>query len=413
MRTIPLRLRYAARIGWAALLLGWNARLYLPLHGGGAASADVARQLRFVARALDGGAAREAQRHFPEGFVFTWAFYGLAQAERGLGAPPGSVVRSDALDEVRRALAAVDSAEGKQPFQPELEPPYGAFYTGWTTWLRAQAVVLAGGAAASPVEAARLDADAHAIAAAYARAPSPFLPTYIGEAWPGDNVVCIAALRAHDRVLPPVFGATIDAWLRAIRNTADPRTGLLPHEVSPRMGQVRQGARATSTALLLAVLPSLDPQLAREQYRQFRRLFVVSRFGLPAVVEYPRGTSGPGDEDSGPLFYGISFSASAMAIAAARANGDEPLAEALRHTADFIGATPSRPGEKQYLLGLVPTADAIIAWAKTRPLSDRAADPVPDAQAPRHLWRFPVHAVSLFFVAWPWRRAIAGWPRHI
>ena len=410
---MPLRLRYAARIAWAALLVGWNARLYLPLHGGGAASDDVGRQLRFIERALDAGAAREAQRHFPEGFVFTWAFYGLVQAERGLAAPPGSAVRAHALDEVRRALAAVDSDEGKQPFEPELDLPYGAFYMGWTTWLRAQAVMLAGGADAAPDEARRLDADTHAIAAAFARAPSPFLATYTGDAWPGDNVVCIAALRARDQVLPPAFGATIDTWLRAIRTTTDPRTGLLPHEVSPRTGRMLQGARASSTALVLAVLPSLDPQLAREQYRQFRRLFVVSRFGLPAVVEYPHGTTGHGDEDSGPLFLGISFSASAMAIAAARANGDEPLAEALRHAADFIGATPSRPGEKQYLLGLVPTGDAIIAWAKARPMPDRAADLAPDAPAPRYLWRLPVHLLSLFLAAWPWRRSIPRWPRHI
>jgi hypothetical protein len=410
---MPLRFRYAARIGWGTLFIAWNARLYLPLHGGGAASDDVGRQLTFVQRALDAGAARAAQRHFPEGFVFTWAFYGLAQAERGLAAPPGSPVRAYALVEVQRALAAVDSEEGKQPFEPELDPPYGAFYMGWTTWLRAQAVVLAGGAAAAPDDARRLDADAHKIAAAYAQAPSPFLPTYFAEAWPGDNVVCIAALRAHDRVLPPAFDATIDAWLRAIRSRTDPRTGLLPHEVSPRTGEMRQGARATSTALLLAVLPSLDPELAREQYRQFRSLFVVSRFGLPAVLEYPQGATGPGDEDSGPLFFGISFSASAMAIAAARANGDEPLAEALRHAGDFIGATPSRPGEKQYLLGLVPTADAIIAWAKAMPLPDRIADQAPDAPAPRYLWRLPVHLLSLFLIAWPWRRSIARWPRHV
>jgi hypothetical protein len=395
------------------LFIGWNARLYLPLHGGGAASDDVGRQLRFVERALDAGAAREAQRHFPEGFVFTWAFYGLAQAEHGLAAPPGSAVRAHAIDEVRRALAAVDSDEAKQPFEPDLDLPYGAFYMGWTTWLRAQAVALAGGAAAAPDEARRLDADAHTIAAAYARAPSPFLPTYFSEAWPGDNVVCMAALRAHDRVLPPTFGATIDAWLRAVRSTTDPDTGLLPHEVNPRTGQMLHGARATSTALLLAVLPSLDPQLAREQYRQFRHLFVISRFGLPAVIEYPCGTTGLGDEDSGPLFYGISFSASAMAIAAARANGDEPLAEALRHAADLIGATPSRPGEKQYLLGLVPTADAIIAWAKARPMADRVADLTPDSPAPRYLWRLPIHVLSLLLVAWPWRRSIARWPRYV
>jgi len=35
-------------------------------------------QLEFLERTLDRGAGERMQRHFPEGFVFTWALYGLA-----------------------------------------------------------------------------------------------------------------------------------------------------------------------------------------------------------------------------------------------------------------------------------------------------------------------------------------------
>jgi hypothetical protein len=32
------------------------------------------------------------------------------------------------------ALSRLDSAEGRAPFNRELTPAYGVFYTGWTIW---------------------------------------------------------------------------------------------------------------------------------------------------------------------------------------------------------------------------------------------------------------------------------------
>jgi hypothetical protein len=401
-------LTYAGRAIWAAMIVAWNVRLYVPLERTSAASTEVAAELRFLHRALDDGAASRAQRLFPEGFVFSWALYGLTQAERGLALPAGAPARAEALGEARRALAVLDSDEARESFDPDLVPRYGAFYAGWTTWLRARVVRLAGGSA-TPAEERRLADDAGALAAALSQARLPFLESYAGRAWPADNVVCLAALRETSSF---EHGPFIRWWLNETRSWRDARTGLFPHEIDTSTGRVVQGPRGTSAAFMAAMLPLLDEKLGHAQYRLFRQQFVVSRLGLPGVREFLPETPGTADEDSGPLLLGVSLSASAVAIAAARANGDAALASALARTADFVGATPSRPGEKQHLLGLLPLADAFIAWSEARPIP--ATVPIAsEASFPRPGWRLGAHAICALLALWPWRRALRGWPPHV
>jgi hypothetical protein len=408
MVPVPRILTITGRVVWAVMLFAWNARLYVPVERAGAASAEVEAELRFLHRALDDGAASRAQRLFPEGFVFSWALYGLTQAERGLALPAGAPARAEALAEARRALAVLDSDEAKESFDPNLVPRYGAFYAGWTTWLRAKVVRLAGGRAARPVESKRLFQDARALTDAWDRRRLPFLESYAGRAWPADNVVCLAALRE--------VSGTPDGlakwWLIETRPWRDARTRLFPHEIDTSTGRVVQGPRGTSAAFMAAMLPLLDEEVGHAHYELFRRDFIVSRLGLPGVREFLPETPGTADEDSGPLLLGVSLSASAVAIAAARANGDAELADALARTADFVGATPSRPGEKQYLLGALPLADAFIAWSKATPMSATHAV-ASAASLPRPGWRLGVHAICALLALWPWRRALRGWPPRV
>jgi hypothetical protein len=406
-------LTHPARAIWALMLVAWNARLYVPVERAGAASTEVEAQLRFLHRALDEGAASRAQRLFPEGFVFSWALYGLTQAERGLALPAVAPARAEALAEARRALAILDSDEAKESFDPDLVPRYGAFYAGWTTWLRAKVVRLAG-ANATHAEKRHLDTDVERLVVALDQPRIPFLDSYAGRAWPGDSVVCLAALReaALDEAIGNGSDPFIKRWLAETRPWRDPRTGLLPHEIDTSTGRVVQGPRGTSAALMAAMLPLLDEEVGHAHYELFRRHFVVSRLGLPGVRELLPETPGAADEDSGPLLLGVSLSASAVAIAAARANGDATLADALARTADFVGATPSRPGEKQYLLGALPLADAFIVWSKATPMSATRAV-ASAASFPRPGWRLGVHAICALLALWPWRRAFRGWPPHV
>src|SRR5690606_6210 len=217
---------------------------------------------------LRGGAGERMQALFPEGYVFTHALYGLSRANSGT-LDPGR--REEALAEARWALDRLDSPAGTAPFPRQADPGYGVFHAGWSTYLLARIVELAGGPDAAPGEARRLAADAEEIAAAFdaslADSGSPYPAAYPGQArpeapgqaWPVDSVAAAAALARATEVLRGVQDpewseartATLDAWSAAVRERTDPGTGLIPHRVDAETGAPIGPARGSSQALLL------------------------------------------------------------------------------------------------------------------------------------------------------------------
>lgn len=378
-----------------AVFAVWHgSRMFLPPRGLDGLPADVDESRRAVRAELEAGAADEMQALFPEGHLFMWTLYGLAEADiaEHRGDPA-------ALAHAREALAQVESAAARAPFDVSLEPPYGAFYQGWTTLLRARLVELG-----VEDERAALFDSVRTIGTAFAQARDPFLPSYPGRAWPCDSVVALAALRTAERAGVGNADRTVDRWLLQTEARLDPTTGLYPHEAGATE------ARGTSQTILLRYLPLVAPDVARGQYLRFRSTFVVTHFGLPAVREHPGGDTplyDPGDVDSGPLLDDVSFSASAVAIGTATVNGDRHLADALRHAADAVGV-PVGIQEKRYLAGRLPIADAFLLWAKTAPAPMGRAPEGPPGRG----WPVPTLALDggLTLVglglAFPWRRRI-------
>lgn len=354
-----------------SLALVWLSGLLLPTRRAAGATSDAERQLAFVDRSLDEGEAARMQALFPEGYLFHWALSGLAHAELG---QQGSDHEGHAhLARALLALQALDSPQGRAPFSPSLEPPYGIFYLGWTTRLRG-AVALLGDR--DPARITALQSGCEQIAAAVEASPSPFLPSYPGQSWPVDTVVAMSALATCDRVLQPRYRPLIERWTARARALLDPRTGLLPHRTDPESGATLDGARGTSQTMMLVFLPEIDPVFAAEQYAAFEERFVTTRLGLYGVLEYPperrraaeqAGEALSGDVDSGPLVLGLSLSASAVAIGAAAANGDGELADRLVHAAELAGVQLGIR-EKRALFGALPVADAFLAWAKSIPV---------------------------------------------
>lgn len=360
-----------------ALLLWWASGLFVPTRDATHGSSDTARALRFLERQIEAGAPARMQLLFPEGHLFVVVPTALAEVELGLAAPVGSEARAEARARVAHALELVGSEEGRAPFNPRLDPPYGVFYRGWVAWLKARALALDPGDEAL---AASLERDGDAIAAALGRARAPYLEAYLSMAWPCDTVVALAALAEHDRLTTPRYTATLAAWRAAVRPTLDPSSGLFPHQVVPGTGEAREGPRGTSTALILAFLPEIDPALAADQYGHFRETFVVTRLGLPGVREYADPADpwlpliNEGDIDAGPLLAGLSLSASTAGLAAAARNGDEELASGFLRAAELAGL---RFGlwEKRTLGGALPVADALLTWGAAAPVVEPREHP--------------------------------------
>ncbi|TCM51817.1 hypothetical protein [Kribbella sp. VKM Ac-2568] len=215
-----------------------------------------------------------------------------------------------------------------------------------------------------------------------------------GQAWPVDSTVAIASLRLHDHLVTPRFQPTVSRWLDGVKTRLDPATGLMPHQVTP----VSTGARATSQSMIHRFLVEIDPDFARSQYGIFREKFVTS-LG-PAVREFPHGVDGAGDVDSGPLVFGVSLSATAVTLGAARVQHD-PLADVLAREGDLLGVPLNGLHSKRYALGLVPIGDAFLAWSATA--RSLVASEQPEASAGvGWWWRVP----WLFLV---WLPALVVW----
>lgn len=338
-------------------------------------------QLHFLRDAIDGGADHDAQGMFPEGYFFLNALYGLAWVQVGQAEPDHA---EQALREARWALARLESPDGTAPFDAGLRPAYGIFHAGWTNQLRGGVLSLQQDK--DPAEVRRYDRATTEIAAAFDASGTPFLQAYPGQAWPVDSVVAVATLRQHDRLLGQRHTATVERWLQRAKQHLDEPTGLLPHQVDAE-GNGIDGARATSQSVIHHFLAEVDEDFGREQYKRFRQAFVSYPLGFgPAVREYPRGTDGAGDVDSGPLVLGVSMSATVVTLGAARVQHDHDLAAALHHEGELAGVPVNGLRTKRYAFGVLPVADAFLVWSQTaRP----AANTSPLDQSIAWSWRLP------------------------
>ena len=393
-----------------AILVVLNVRLYtregsgvepdLPVNSG------VRAQLRFIRDAIERGADADMQRLFPEGRFFMNCLFGLASVEAGLREPVDSERRRAWLAEARWALRRVDSSECRAIFSPRLRPAYGVFYAGWSAALHAGVIALQNPDMLNVSEGEGFRRRCAELVDCFESSATPYLQAYERQAWTCDSAPAIFALYACDRMFPPAHGSVIERWTERVRALRDSKTGLLGHRVSPDSGALLDGPRATSMCITLRFLLEATPELGAELYDAFRTNMMTTRLGLPGVREYPQGVNGSGDVDSGPLIFGISTSASAVTIGAARIIGDSEAVGSMVPAAEALAFPVTWNGRKRYAAGMLPVADAFLAWSQTaRPWFAK-----PPGREWGSLvstwWRLPLHVLSataaLFMVA-GWR----------
>ncbi|MCL4261752.1 MAG: hypothetical protein KJ069_00985 [Anaerolineae bacterium] len=377
------------------LLTMCNGRFYTAVPPTGQVSPEVMAQLHFVKQALVKGSATEMQSLFPEGYFFNYVLYGLAWVNVGLQSPPESAARQEALAEARWALTHLDEPAGTAVFSPTLDPPYGMFYAGWRNYLLAGILLLQPRSALDPREVAEFEIRSQEIATAVQRSSTPFVPSYPGQAWPVDSFPAILSLRAHTVLLDDRHEPVIQSWLAAARERLDPLTGLTPHRADARTGAPREGARGTSQTMILWFLADIDPAWGHEAYQTFRQQYVVTRWGLPGVLEFPAFQPGIGDVDSGPLLAGVSLSATAVFLGTSRVYGDAELTRAIWQGGEALGWAVQTGDTRRYALGLMPIGDAFVVWSKTA--VPWLTEPSPPTYPPivPWWWRWPLHLLSL------------------
>ena len=321
----------------------------------------VASQLSWLAGKAP-SAASEMQALFPEGEFFTWALTGLAA---------GNLARSSHdprshLPLLERAIAETGNPVVADRFGANDLLPHGAFYHGWRLLLLVDRAALTGDAA----QLAEVSSEARAIAGALDENPLP--SSYPGAAWPCDVVVALAAAHRADRLVEvPGLADVTKRWFDAMEAHRDPDNGLLVHQ----RGTSR--ARGASQSLIQVFLPDIDPDRAAHEWRIYKQAFLAPTLGLVGVREHAHGIDAPGDVDSGPLINGVSASASAVTLAAARRHGDVELATVLDREADLLGLPLPTGSGTAFAFGLLPVGDAFVAWARSVPVGDALSDPAP------------------------------------
>lgn len=219
--------------------------------------------------------------------------------------------------------------------------------------LAMDAACLLGGARDEALHEAVVEALARRIDSA----PTGLIETYPRETYVPDNVVVVAGLVQFDACVgEPRHRALVARWLTTLRaQWLDPESGLLVFAPG-------QPARGSGAAWNSFYLPFIDEAFATEQSEAMWKTFGDDAlFGwLRGVREWPRGTEGGGDVDSGPLVAGISPSATGFVLADATLRSRPERAGLLR-TAELVGVSWSGRYLTSPLVG-----DAIVLAAKTR-----------------------------------------------
>lgn len=340
----------------------------------------VHKQLRFVRATLDRGSGTDMQRLFPEGYVFIHAIYAMAWSEL-VSLDPS--LTKQAIPELTWALKALENEQGTKPFDINLKPEYGLFYCAWVNLVRKQLVSLYKN---PPKELLKRYEEASAeLVKAFRESPTPFLESYKGRTWPADAFPAVASLDKKR------YRPFIKKWLQRVKLLVHPGYKLVGHTAYSRSLAFSSIPRGCSQVLMLRFLLELDPTLALQQYKLFRKHFRTTVLGGPLIREYPIGINGRGDVDSGPILFGVGMTASIVAVGTMQAFGDRAYAEGMLQVIEAFGFSLETKKHIRYLYGVLPMADAFLAWSKaTKPrLKQLYIEP------PSTWWRLGYHLASL------------------
>jgi len=139
--------------------------------------------------------------------------------------------------------------------------------------------------------------------------------------------------------------------------------------------------------LMLIFLREIDEQLARDQFELFEKHFVDTKFGLTGIREYPKGVIGEGDVDSGPVILGFGGAATIVGMQTLSRYGAHESSIRIRNAVETLVFAYSDNDDKKYFFGLLPIADAFIAWSHSN---------VKNADADVSFLNFRVYSVIAF-----------------
>lgn len=298
---------------------------------------------------LDGqrqiGLFHKQQARYPEGKVFAFALFALSIIEQGASSERQGKERAEMVDACVRALVDGSTLDN---FDKQLNPPFGAFYNGWTNTVMkryqnsdlfqfSDEMVL--------VRSAHIELSEQIISAKVRT--EKLLETYAEGCWPADNLVALTSL-------PDTAITTKSNWLRELLDYRDDSLGLITHVLDDR-----QLVRGCSQAMIQYFLADYSAEEFEGAYQVFSEQF-VDDYGVQFVREHRRGRAGDADFDSGPVVLGYGSAATVMHIKTGRQRGED-----MRLTwglLNLLGMPINIFGQKYYLFKQEPMFDLFMLW---------------------------------------------------
>ncbi len=361
-----------ALIPFLGIILYFNLKLYSApdFNHQGEVTNDVVKQLNFLENELKNeNLGIRMQQIYPEGFVFIHALYGLTWTEVAMSANPGSPLYDHSLSEAIYAYNEINSEYGRSVFEKGLNPEYGMYYRGWENFLLSQILKV------QPDRDSNLTIsykqNCLEISNAIQACRSPYPESYPNAAWPADAFVAVASLKQYDELFGANYETIIHIWVDRVKKKLNAGNPMIPHSVDAITGDQREIARGSSSSLILIFLADIDPVFASNQFKLFSSSFQLTRFGLPAIMEYPNGHSGKGDIDSGPVIMDIGLAATIVSVGTFKKFGEKRAAEKLSASVESFGFPICCKNSKRYLFGSLPIADAFIAWTRMQEVNKK------------------------------------------
>ncbi len=161
----------------------------------------------------------------------------------------------------------------------------------------------------------------------------------VGLRWPADQSVTLASLARYDAAHGTgLLKQPLEEWRGVMAKHLDGKTGLPRSELTGK-GPGAQHPRGCAQSFITRYLKESDPELAAKWWASYREHFLVRIGAVVGFREWPRGVERKGDVDSGPIIFGIGTAASALGIAAAKAQGDGALAAQFEASASAVMMT--------------------------------------------------------------------------
>jgi hypothetical protein len=332
---------------------------------------DLIKQLHGLKGAFMNRADDEMQDIYPEGYIFMNALYGLAWCNTINEMDHHSELFLEGHQEIQNSFNRINSEKGTSIFDETLPLSFGAFYSGWSTYLLGQKLSIEFAIERDSNEVNFLKQQCEKIALSLKNDLYPW--SYYGGVWPADGAVCVAALSIHDDLFEKKYTEVIRHWVSQVRVPLD-ENGLIPHSVNSK-NEVIENARGSSLSLSLIFLKEIDQEFAQQQFLLYKDKFLDSRMGLTGIREYPKGDFGLGDVDSGPVLLQMGAAATIVGMQTMNVYGEYETSQKISSTIEAGGFPMTNQSERFYLFKQLPMADAFIAWSHSAMKMQRPTEP--------------------------------------